>query len=95
MTLREIGIGIIGAGRMGTIRTHLLSSDASVNFLAISDIDPGKASALAQQTEAAFHTDDNRAVIEHPDVDALIVATPEGDHTESICMALAAGKPVA
>ncbi len=79
---------------MGTIRAHLLSSDASVNFLAISDIDPGKASALAQQTEAAFHTGDNRAVVKHPGVDALIVATPEGDHTESICMALAAGKPV-
>ncbi len=90
----EIGIGLIGAGRMGSIRAHLSSSHAVVNFLAISDIDPAKASALAQQTEAAFHTDDNRAVIEHPDVDALIVSTPEGEHTDAICRALELGKPV-
>ncbi len=90
----EIGIGLIGAGRMGSIRAHLSSSHAVVGFLAISDIDLAKASALAQQTEAAFHTDDNRAVIEHPEVDALIVSTPEGEHTDAICRALELGKPV-
>ncbi len=94
MKRREIGVGVIGAGRMGAIRAHLLSSDAAVDFLAISDIDGEKASALAQQTEAAFHTDDNRALIERPEVHALIVSTPEGDHTEAVCLALEAGKPV-
>lgn len=90
----EIGIGLIGAGRMGSIRAHLASTNAVVNYLAIADIDKAKAEALAQQTEAAFFTDDNRAVIEHPDVDALIVSTPEGEHTDSICRALELGKPV-
>ncbi|HBK80487.1 MAG TPA: hypothetical protein DDZ83_12605 [Nitrospinae bacterium] len=90
----EIGIGLIGAGRMGSIRAHLATTHPAVNFLAISDADSAKARALAQQTEAAFYTGDNRAVIEHPDVDALIVSTPEGEHTDSICRALELGKPV-
>lgn len=94
MALSEVGVGLIGAGRMGSIRAHLLSSSAMVNFLAISDIDPDKARALAQQAEAAFHTDDNHEVIEHPDVHAVIVSTPEGEHTEAICRALELGKPV-
>ena len=65
-----------------------------MNFFAISDIDAERARAVAQQNEAAFHTSDNREVIEHPQVDALIVSTPEGEHTEAICMALEIGKPV-
>ena len=94
MARDELGVGLIGAGRMGTIRAHLLSSSAMVDFLAISDIDLEKARGLAQQTEAAFFTDDNRDVIENPDVHAVIVSTPEGEHTEAICRALELGKPV-
>lgn len=90
----EVGIGLIGAGRIGTIRSHLVSGSPMVNFLAIADIDPERAAALAQQTEAAFHTSDKLAVIEHPQVDAIVVSTPEGEHTESICLALERGKPV-
>jgi predicted dehydrogenase len=89
-----IGIGLIGAGRMGSIRAHLSSTSPAVNYLAISDIDSAKAEALAQQCEAAYFTDDNRAVIENPNVDALIVSTPEGEHTDSVCRALELGKPV-
>ena len=90
----EFGVGLIGAGRMGSIRAHLLSSSPTVNFLAISDIDPAKARALAQQAEAAFHTGETAPSIEHPGVHALIVSTPEGEHTDSICAALVLGKPV-
>ncbi len=91
---KTIGVGIIGAGRMGAIRAHLAATNSAVTFLALSDIDPGKAAALAGQTEARFHAEDNRAVIEHPDVDVVIISTPEGAHTEAVCMALEAGKPV-
>ncbi len=90
----EIGIGIIGAGRVGALRAHLAATSPQVTFLAIADKDPARAAALAQQTEAAFHSGENRAVIEHPRVGALIVATPEGEHAEAVCMALALGKPV-
>lgn len=91
---KEVGVGLIGAGKIGSLRAHLAATSPVVNFFAISDIDPERARAVAQQNEAAFHTSDNREVIEHPQVDALIVSTPEGEHTEAICMALEIGKPV-
>ncbi|MEK6709870.1 MAG: Gfo/Idh/MocA family oxidoreductase, partial [Nitrospinota bacterium] len=90
----RIGVGVIGSGRIGSLRAHLSAGSARVGFLAVSDIDPARAAALAQQTEAAFHSGDNRAVIGHPEVDAVIVATPEGEHTEAVCLALELGKPV-
>jgi len=90
----EIGIGVIGAGRMGTLRAHLAAGSPQVGFLAVADTDPARAASLAQQTEAAFHSGDPRAVIEHPQVDAVIVATPEDAHAEAVCHALALGKPV-
>ena len=73
---KEVGIGLIGAGKIGSLRAHLAATSPVVNFFAISDIDPQRAQAVAQQNEAAFHTSDNREVIEHPQVDALIVSTP-------------------
>ena len=91
---KQIGIGLVGAGRMGSLRAHLSATSPQVDFLAISDIDKEKAKGLAQQTEAAFFSDDNRAVIENPNVDAVIVSTPEGEHTEWICLALENQKPV-
>ncbi len=91
---QSIGIGVIGAGRMGSIRAHLAANNPLVDFFAVSDIDPAKAEAVAGKTNAAFHTDDNMAVIQHPRVGAVIVSTPEGQHTDAICAALEAGKSV-
>lgn len=89
-----VGVGLIGAGRMGSIRAHLAATSPLVDFFAVSDIDPAKAAVVAEQTGAAFHTDDNLAVINHPDVQAVIVSTPEGEHTDAVCAALEAGKSV-
>ena len=47
----EIGIGLIGAGRMGSIRAHLATTHPVVNFLAISDADSAKARALDSGVE--------------------------------------------
>ena len=90
----EIGVGLIGAGRMGSIRAHLASQNPAVNFLAIADVDPSKASALAEKTNASLHSADPGAVIHHPQVDVVIVSTPEGEHTDAICEALSLGKDV-
>ena len=91
---QQIGIGLVGAGRMGSIRAHLAGSASQVNFLAISDLDEGKAAALARKAKAAFYSSDNMSVIDHPEVDAVIVSTSEGNHTEAVCQALDRGKPV-
>src|SRR6185369_7141510 len=90
----SIGIAVVGAGRIGTLRARLAAKHPSVRFLAISDRDPARAKALAGQAGANLHAGSSEEVISHPDVSSVIVSTPEQEHTEPILQALRLGKPV-
>jgi predicted dehydrogenase len=90
----DIGIAVIGAGRIGTLRARLAAKHPAVRFLAIADRDPARARALAGEAGANFHTGDNDEAIGHPDVSAVIVSTPEQEHVAPVCKALALGKSV-
>jgi predicted dehydrogenase len=89
-----LGIAVIGAGRIGTLRARLAAKHPSVGFLAIADRDPARARALAEQAGAQYHTASNEEAIGHPNVTAVIVSTPEQQHTQPILHALSLGKPV-
>jgi predicted dehydrogenase len=43
MKQNNIGIAVVGAGRIGTLRARLAAKHPSVRFLAISDHDPAPA----------------------------------------------------
>jgi predicted dehydrogenase len=94
MKRKELGIAVVGAGRIGTLRARLAAKHPSVGFLAISDLDPQRAKALAEQAGADFHSGDNMEVIERPEVNAVFVSTPEGQHSAPVRRALELGKPV-
>jgi predicted dehydrogenase len=94
MDQKKLGIAIIGAGRIGTLRARLADKHPSVGFLAIADVDKERARALAHQTGAHYFSDDNFDVIGRPEVDAVFVSTPEGEHAKPVCRALELGKPV-
>ena len=83
MKQSNIGIAVIGAGRIGTLRARLAAKHPAVRFLAISDRDPARARALAEQAGADIHSGNNDEMISHPDVTAVIVSTPEQEHTAS------------
>jgi predicted dehydrogenase len=91
---RELGIAVVGSGRIGTLRARLAAKHPAVRFLAVSDRDPAQAKALAKLAGADFHCVDNDEVIAHPDVTAVFVSTPEGEHAAPVCKALELGKPV-
>ena len=74
MAVKELGIAVVGAGRIGTLRARLAAKHPSVGFLAISDLDPARARALAEQTDADFHCGNNFEVIERPEVNAEVAA---------------------
>ena len=38
---KELGIAVIGCGRIGTLRATLAANHAAVKFLAVADRDPG------------------------------------------------------
>src|SRR5712691_13296075 len=94
MKRSNIGIGVVGAGRIGTLRARLAAKHPAVRFLAISDRDPARARKLAEDAQADVHSGSNDEVIDHPDVTAVIVSTPEQAHTQPILKALRRGLPV-
>jgi predicted dehydrogenase len=94
MKSTELGIAVVGAGRIGTLRARLAAKHPAVRFLAVSDKEAANAKALAGLAGADFHSDDNEAVIAHPQVNAVFVSTPEGEHAAPVCRALELGKPV-
>jgi len=94
MAQKELGIAVVGAGRIGTLRARLSAKHPSVSFLAVADIDPARARALGEQAGADFTSGNNFEVIERPEVTAVFVSTPEGEHVAAVKRALELGKPV-
>ena len=94
MSRKSLGVAVIGCGRIGTLRANLASRYPAVNFIALSDAEQHRADILAQQIGANFSTNNNLEAINHPEVNTVIVSTPEHDHREAIIQALEAGKPV-
>jgi predicted dehydrogenase len=94
MKNNNIGIAVIGSGRIGSLRARLSAKHPSVNFLAISDINLDNAKKLSEISGADFYSSNNDEVISRPEVTAVIVSSPEGEHVAPICKALELGKPV-
>jgi predicted dehydrogenase len=94
MPANSIGLGIIGSGRIGTLRARLASGHAAVTGIAVSDLDPANAAKLAALVGGRSHGSDNFAVIDDPNVTAVIVSTSEGEHMAPMLAAIARGKQV-
>jgi len=94
MREREIGVAIVGSGRMGELRADISAHHPGVRFVACADSDPARAKSVAEKVGAQFHSGDNRAVIAHPEVDAVIVSTPNFAHLEPVLQAIELGKAV-
>lgn len=91
---KQIGLAVVGSGRIGTLRARLAAEHPAVRFLAVSDLDSGNAKKLAQLAGAQVCSADNREIIAHPEVTAVIVSTSEGEHLEPVLQAIELGKPV-
>lgn len=91
---KELGIAVVGSGRIGTLRASMAAAHPAVRFLAVSDLDPSRAHALANKVGAQFSSGDNLEVISRPEVNAVAVSTSEPEHTLPVLQALERGKPV-
>jgi len=94
MKKRDIGVAVVGSGRIGTLRASLIAAHPTVRFLAVSDLDADRARALSERVGAQAFSGENLEVISRPEVDAVVVSTSEHEHVEPILQALELGKPV-
>jgi predicted dehydrogenase len=86
-----IGIAIVGCGVIGAKRARALEG---ARLAACADIDIARARALASSCDDCVVTDDWRAAVVHPDVEAVIVATPHDSLVAVTRAAIEAGKHV-
>ncbi len=84
-------LGVIGAGRIGSIHIANASRHPSVSDLVITDISTQQASLLATQHGALTAPTPDAVFSE---VDAVVIATPADTHVDLISEAVARGVPV-
>jgi len=97
----KIQIALIGAGGQGMGDTETALRVPGVELVAVADVYDGRltrSKELAAKGESTkgdlFTTRDYREVLARPDVDAVIIATPDHWHAKIGIDALAAGKHV-
>lgn len=89
-----VGIGIIGTGKQGADHAARVSKlGEKARLVAVHDVDRNLATGVAERCGARVATSD-QALIEDPEVDAVIVASNTETHVQFVLACIAAGKPV-
>lgn len=89
-----VGWGIIGCGDVVERKTGpCLKAIPGSEIVALMRRSEEALETSARRLEVPFWTTDAGAVIGHPDVNAIYIATPPGNHLEYALAACAAGKP--
>ena len=88
----SIGVGVIGAGVMGSDHARLIRSHVSgAHLVAVADADPARAREAAG--DARVDTDPLK-LIDSSDIQAVIIASPDHTHGDFVLAAIHAGKHV-
>ena len=89
-----VGIGIIGTGKQGSDHARRIASlGERARLVAVHDRDRSLAASVAGSCGARVAASDE-ALIEDPEVEAVIVASSTETHVPFVLACIAAGKPV-
>ena len=87
-------IGIIGTGVMGGFHAQCLNNEVSGAVVtAVADADMERSKAAAALIPGALAFDNAQDLIDCPEVDAVLIASPDFLHAEQTLACIAAGKP--
>ncbi len=103
----RITVGLIGLGAMGRGHLHRLAGDREVQVLAVCDVDRERREAGKQHVEEVYAArnpggtyqgcatyNDYRELLARPDIDAVVIVTPDHWHALQSIHAVKAGKDV-
>jgi predicted dehydrogenase len=89
-----VRVGVVGYGYWGPNLVRNFADLDGCRVAAVCDRDGSRVAAAERRYPGVRGTTDPRALIESPDVDAVVVATPVATHYELASAALQAGKHV-
>jgi predicted dehydrogenase len=90
---RPLNFAIVGCGVIAPCHARCLAELDDANLVALCDTLPEKARQMAATYPAAIYADIHE-LLQHPDLDAVIVTTPSGLHADLGILAAQAGKHV-
>lgn len=92
----KFGVGVIGAtGFIGTpYRAEIRAAPNDATIVALCARRQDLLEAAGREDGATLLTDDWRQIVDHPDVNLVVVATPDALHHEAVMACAAAGKHV-
>ena len=88
---KDVGIAIVGCGTIGRIRAMIAKDYPGVKWIGLCDWNERILNKLAEDCNADFKTADVRELVKRPEVDAVIIATEEGQHVDPVMASIEAG----
>lgn len=94
--MAQFGIGILGATGYiaAAYRAEIRAAADDARIVSLCARRRSLLESAAREDGASHITDDWRAVVEHPDVNLVVIATPDALHHEAVLACAAAGKHV-
>ncbi|MBC5775129.1 Gfo/Idh/MocA family oxidoreductase [Pontibacter sp. KCTC 32443] len=87
-------LGFLGVGWIGRNRMEVIAKNGAGEVAFIADTLPQNASEALKSAPGATQVNSLEAVINEPEVDGVVIATPSAFHAEQSMLALEAGKAV-
>jgi len=88
---KQIGLAIVGAGRIGLIRGEIAAKNPTVGWIGIAETRADRGKEVAERVGAEFLTTDFHELLNRPEVTAAVIATDEHLHVEPILAAVERG----
>jgi predicted dehydrogenase len=91
----DVRLAVIGLGGKGSQHAEVFNKLPDVRVVGLCDVDPKRLGEQSKKHESATHTaTDLRRILDKPDIDAVVIATPNHWHTPAAIWAMQAGKDV-
>jgi len=92
---QQLNLGLIGVGRIGKVHgEHLSYRIPRARLAGISDVNLAEAQAVAAKLNVDCVDADHHALLDNPDIDAVVICSPTDLHATMIEAAAAAGKHI-
>jgi inositol 2-dehydrogenase len=91
----SLKVGVIGLGRMGQLYTRLLATQiAGILLYAVAEVDTSARQQSVDEFAIPHAYAEPEKLLELPELDAVIIATPTSTHAELVIAAARAGKAI-
>ena len=93
--MRKLGVGVLGVGEMGKRHAeNVRRLVPEARLMAIADVAAQRAKQVADELEIEHAYGSLEEMVQNKDIDAVVIATPDKFHAQSIRVAAAAGKDI-